>query len=30
MNAALVAEVEHWIALDPDPQTAAQLRLWLA
>jgi len=29
MNAALVAEVEHWIALDPDPRTAAQLRLWL-
>jgi len=30
MNAAFIAEVERWIALDPDPQTAAQLRLWLA
>jgi phosphomannomutase len=29
MNAALVAEVEQWIALDPDPITAAQLRAWL-
>ncbi|MEI6866943.1 MAG: phospho-sugar mutase [Actinomycetes bacterium] len=26
----LRAEVEEWIALDPDPITAAQLRLWLA
>ena len=25
----LIAEVEEWIALDPDPKTAAQLREWL-
>lgn len=29
MNTALVAEVEEWIALDPDPRTAEQLRAWL-
>jgi len=29
MNAALIAEVEQWIARDPDPRTAAQLRSWL-
>ena len=30
IDAALVAEVEAWIALDPDPATAATLRTWLA
>ena len=30
IDAALVAEVEEWIALDPDPATAATLRTWLA
>jgi len=30
IDAALVAEVESWIALDPDPFTAATLRTWLA
>jgi len=29
MNAALIAEVEQWIARDPDPRTSAQLRSWL-
>ncbi len=29
MNAALIAEVEQWIARDPDPRTAAQLQSWL-
>jgi phosphomannomutase len=29
MNAALIAEVEQWIARDPDPRTAVQLRAWL-
>ena len=29
MNPELIAEVEAWIALDPDPKTAAQLRAWL-
>jgi len=29
MNAALIAEVEQWIARDPDPRTAAQLQTWL-
>ena len=29
IDAALVAEVESWIALDPDPITAATLRTWL-
>ena len=29
MNAALIAEVEQWIAHDPDPRTAAQLQTWL-
>ena len=29
MNAALIAEVEDWIARDPDPRTAAQLQSWL-
>ena len=29
MNPALIAEVEEWIALDPDPQTATMLRNWL-
>ena len=29
MNAKLLAEVEEWIALDPDPRTAAQLRAWI-
>jgi phosphomannomutase len=30
IDAALVAEVENWIELDPDPTTAATLRTWLA
>ena len=29
MNAALIAEVEQWIARDPDPRTAAQLQTWM-
>jgi len=29
MNSDLIAEVEEWIALDPDAQTAAQLQRWL-
>ena len=29
MNAQLLAEVEEWISLDPDPRTAAQLRQWI-
>ena len=29
MSPDLIAEVEEWIALDPDPKTAAQLREWL-
>jgi len=29
MNAALIAEVEQWIARDPDPRTAAQLQTWI-
>jgi len=29
IDAALTAEVEDWIALDPDPATAALLRTWL-
>ena len=29
MISELIAEVEAWIALDPDPKTAAQLREWL-
>lgn len=29
MSPELIAEVEEWIALDPDPKTAAQLREWL-
>ncbi len=30
MNQEFIAEVEAWIAQDPDPQTAAQLQSWLA
>ena len=30
IDAALIAEVESWIALDPDPITAATLRTWLS
>lgn len=30
ITAELRQEVEDWIALDPDPKTAAQLRSWLA
>jgi phosphomannomutase len=29
MSAQLLAEVEEWISLDPDPRTAAQLRQWI-
>ena len=29
ISAELRAEVEEWIALDPDPKTAAQLQSWL-
>jgi len=29
IDAALIAEVEDWISLDPDPTTAALLRTWL-
>ncbi|MEN9324610.1 MAG: hypothetical protein RL414_364 [Actinomycetota bacterium] len=29
INSELRAEVEEWISLDPDPQTATQLRKWL-
>ena len=29
IDTALIAEVEEWIALDPDPATAMQLRSWL-
>ena len=29
MSPELIAEVEEWIALDPDPKTAATLREWL-
>ena len=29
MDQSLIAEVEAWIADDPDPVTAAQLRQWL-
>lgn len=29
IDAALIAEVEKWIAVDPDPTTAATLRTWL-
>ena len=29
MDAALKTEVQNWIALDPDPLTAAQLQEWL-
>lgn len=29
MSPDLIAEVEEWIALDPDPRTASQLREWL-
>ena len=29
MSPELIAEVEEWIALDPDPKTASQLREWL-
>ncbi|MDE3227270.1 MAG: phospho-sugar mutase, partial [Acidobacteriota bacterium] len=29
MDQSLIAEVEAWIADDPDPVTAGQLRQWL-
>lgn len=29
MNTQLLAEVKEWIALDPDPRTAAQLQAWI-
>ena len=29
IDAALIAEVGEWIALDPDPATSSQLRAWL-
>ena len=29
MNIELIAEVEKWISLDPDPKTASKLREWL-
>ena len=29
ISAELRAEVEEWIALDPDPKTASQLQGWL-
>ena len=29
MDQSLIAEVEAWIADDPDPVTAAQLRQWI-